>query len=109
MDGPPGPDGVPTKVEYRVWNPFRSKLAAAILGGAFCVVVLCCGIWMNDPDGDRKARWGPNNPNKPCTTINQNRKTAGVDHIWMGPGAKVLYLGAASGTTVSHVADIVGA
>lgn len=35
MDGPPGPDGVATKVEYRVWNPFRSKLAAAILGGAF--------------------------------------------------------------------------
>jgi rRNA 2'-O-methyltransferase fibrillarin len=22
-----------TKVEYRVWNPFRSKLAAAIIGG----------------------------------------------------------------------------
>lgn len=22
-----------TKVEYRVWNPFRSKLAAAVLGG----------------------------------------------------------------------------
>lgn len=22
-----------TKVEYRIWNPFRSKLAAAILGG----------------------------------------------------------------------------
>ena len=21
------------KVEYRVWNPFRSKLAAAVLGG----------------------------------------------------------------------------
>lgn len=53
-----------SKVEYRVWNPFRSKLAAAILGG--------------------------------------------VDNVWMGPGAKVLYLGAASGTTVSHVADIVG-
>lgn len=35
VDGPPGPDGVPTKVEYRVWNPFRSKLAAAILGGAW--------------------------------------------------------------------------
>lgn len=35
VDGPPGPDGVATKVEYRVWNPFRSKLAAAILGGAF--------------------------------------------------------------------------
>lgn len=22
-----------SKIEYRVWNPFRSKLAAAILGG----------------------------------------------------------------------------
>lgn len=28
---PQNEDG--TKVEYRVWNPFRSKLAAAILGG----------------------------------------------------------------------------
>jgi rRNA 2'-O-methyltransferase fibrillarin len=53
-----------SKVEYRVWNPFRSKLAAAILGG--------------------------------------------VDNIWMSPGSKVLYLGAASGTTVSHVSDLVG-
>ncbi|KAI3784015.1 hypothetical protein L1987_43106 [Smallanthus sonchifolius] len=53
-----------TKVKYRVWNPFRSKLAAAVLGG--------------------------------------------VDNIWMKPGSKVLYLGAASGTTVSHVSDLVG-
>merc|ERR1712176_1127075 len=52
------------KVEYRVWNPFRSKLAAAVLGG--------------------------------------------VDKIHMPPGSKVLYLGAASGTSVSHVSDIVG-
>lgn len=52
------------KTEYRAWNPFRSKLAAAILGG--------------------------------------------VDKIYMKPGSKVLYLGAASGTTVSHVSDIVG-
>ena len=52
------------KIEYRVWNPFRSKIAAAILGG--------------------------------------------IDNIWIAPGAKVLYLGAASGTTVSHVSDIVG-
>jgi rRNA 2'-O-methyltransferase fibrillarin len=56
-----GEDG---KVEYRVWNPFRSKIAAAILGG--------------------------------------------VENIWIKPGSKVLYLGAASGTTVSHVSDIVG-
>ncbi|KAF2148317.1 YDL014Wp-like protein [Myriangium duriaei CBS 260.36] len=53
-----------TKTEYRVWNPFRSKLAAGILGG--------------------------------------------IEDIHMGPGSKVLYLGAASGTSVSHVADIVG-
>ncbi|KAM7504786.1 hypothetical protein LguiB_003690 [Lonicera macranthoides] len=53
-----------TKVEYRVWNPFRSKLAAAILGG--------------------------------------------IEDIHMKPGARVLYLGAASGTTVSHVSDLIG-
>jgi len=52
------------KIEYRVWNPFRSKIAAAIMGG--------------------------------------------VENIYIKPGAKVLYLGAASGTTVSHVSDIVG-
>ena len=33
VDGPPAADGTTTKLEYRVWNPFRSKLAAAILGG----------------------------------------------------------------------------
>ena len=33
VDGPIGADGNATKLEYRVWNPFRSKLAAAILGG----------------------------------------------------------------------------
>ena len=32
----------------------------------------------------------------------------GVDNIYMQPGSKVLYLGAAAGTTVSHVSDIVG-
>jgi len=53
-----------TKVEYRVWNPFRSKLAAAIIGG--------------------------------------------VENVWVKPGARVLYLGAASGTSVSHVSDMVG-
>jgi rRNA 2'-O-methyltransferase fibrillarin len=26
-------EGTAGKLEYRVWNPFRSKLAAAILGG----------------------------------------------------------------------------
>jgi len=25
VEGPPGPDGNVTKIEYRVWNPFRSK------------------------------------------------------------------------------------
>lgn len=50
--------------EYRVWDPFRSKLAAAILNGLAEVPI-----------------------------------TVGVN---------VLYLGAASGTTASHISDIVG-
>lgn len=33
---------------------------------------------------------------------------AGIEEIHIKPGSKVLYLGAASGTTVSHVSDIVG-
>jgi rRNA 2'-O-methyltransferase fibrillarin len=32
----------------------------------------------------------------------------GVDDVCIVPGSKVLYLGASSGTTVSHVSDIVG-
>ena len=31
-----------------------------------------------------------------------------MDNIFIGPGSKVLYLGAASGTSVSHVSDLVG-
>ena len=34
VDGPANEDGTTTKIEYRVWNPFRSKLCAAILGGS---------------------------------------------------------------------------
>ncbi len=50
--------------EYRLWNPHKSKLAAAILR---------------------------NLPRLPIKS-----------------GSKLLYLGAASGTTVSHISDIVG-
>lgn len=50
--------------EYRLWNPYRSKLAAAILNGLKTVTIK--------------------------------------------PHHKVLYLGAASGTTASHISDIVG-
>jgi fibrillarin-like pre-rRNA processing protein len=52
------------KVEYRVWDAFRSKLAAAIIKGVRAVPIV--------------------------------------------PGNRILYLGAASGTTPSHVSDIVG-
>ena len=51
-------------VEYRTWDPFRSKLAAAMIKGL------------------------------PTDII--------------GEGSKVLYLGASTGTTASHVSDIVG-
>jgi len=50
--------------EYRIWDPYRSKLAAAI--------------------------------NK------------GLTELPITLGRKVLYLGAASGTTVSHISDILG-
>ena len=49
--------------EYRLWNPYRSKLAAAILKG--------------------------------------------IKNMHIKPGVNVLYLGAATGTTCSHVSDIV--
>lgn len=121
VDGPPGPDGVATKVEYRVWNPFRSKLAAAILGGAysgFCWggvrqyyrLPIDCGL--SSPNLGRSPMWVKHQTCLPPTNHDPLRhppNQSGVDHIWMGPGSKVLYLGAASGTTVSHVADIVGA
>src|SRR4030042_4030225 len=51
-------------IEYREWDAFKSKLAAAILKG--------------------------------------------LNQTGLKPGDVVLYLGAASGTTVSHVSDIVG-
>ena len=51
-------------VEYRSWNPTRSKLGALILKG--------------------------------------------VKNMPIKPDSKVLYLGVASGTTVSHVSDILG-
>lgn len=50
--------------EYRLWEPYRSKLAASILKG--------------------------------------------IETVPIKEGDKVLYLGSASGTTASHVADIVG-
>ncbi|MDA4120518.1 MAG: fibrillarin-like rRNA/tRNA 2'-O-methyltransferase, partial [Thaumarchaeota archaeon] len=51
-------------VEYRTWDPFRSKLAAAILKG--------------------------------------------LRDDLVGEGKKVLYLGVSTGTTASHVSDLVG-
>lgn len=50
--------------EFRIWDPYRSKLAAAILKG--------------------------------------------LEHVPIRKGSRVLYLGASTGTTVSHVSDIVG-
>ena len=49
--------------EYRIWNPRRSKLAAALLNG--------------------------------------------LKNLELEDASKVLYLGASTGTTVSHISDIV--
>lgn len=51
--------------EYRIWNPFRSKVAAAL--------------------------------------------KKGMADFQLKEGLRVLYLGAAEGTTISHLSDIVGA
>ena len=51
-------------VEYRLWNPYRSKLGAAI--------------------------------------------SKGMKRMEIKRGSRVLYLGAATGTTCSHVSDIIG-
>ncbi len=51
-------------VEYRIWDPFRSKLAAAL--------------------------------------------TIGLEVFPIKQASKILYLGASTGTTVSHISDIVG-
>lgn len=54
--------------------------------------------------------WHPlvTHTNHPCRSKLAASVLAGVDNIHIKPGAKVLYLGAASGTSVSHVSDIVG-
>ena len=52
------------KIEYRTWNPYRSKLAAAM--------------------------------------------QKGLKHMEIKDGDSVLYLGAATGTTCSHISDIIG-
>lgn len=51
-------------IQYRVWDPFRSKLAAAIMNG--------------------------------------------LEEFPFRDGSSVLYLGVSTGTTVSHISDIVG-
>jgi fibrillarin-like pre-rRNA processing protein len=51
-------------IEYRLWDPFRSKLAAAIMNG--------------------------------------------LEYFPFENKSKILYLGASTGTTISHISDIVG-
>jgi fibrillarin-like pre-rRNA processing protein len=57
-----GEELIQEDVEYRIWNPRRSKLAAALLNG--------------------------------------------LENLEIQDASKVLYLGASTGTTVSHISDI---
>ena len=43
VDGPLGADGNPMKLEYRVWNPFRSKLAGMSRGCSLNAVSVIAG------------------------------------------------------------------
>ena len=104
VEGPPGPDGIATKVEYRVWNPFRSKckrmdvvcFAFAFFFCTFETHSHILGVCFNNY-----------NNNIIIITV-AAAVLGGVDNIWIKPGSKVLYIGAAAGTSVSHVSDIVG-
>ena len=58
-----GEELIQEDAEYRIWNPRRSKLAAALLNG--------------------------------------------LENLELDDASKVLYLGASTGTTVSHISDIV--
>lgn len=89
------------KIEYRVWNPFRSKLAAAVLGGE---LISNCGSWSSKTICECRAL----HSRMVLLFLFLKLYSTGVANIWIHPGYKVLYLGAASGTTVSHVSDIVG-
>lgn len=51
--------------------------------------------------GDEYRTWNPNKSKLAAAIMN------GCSQIGIKPGSRVLYLGAASGTTVSHVSDIV--
>lgn len=37
VESPPGPDGNAVKVEYRVWNPFRSKCELINIFSLVCI------------------------------------------------------------------------
>ncbi|MDE0091253.1 MAG: fibrillarin-like rRNA/tRNA 2'-O-methyltransferase [Thaumarchaeota archaeon] len=52
------------KTEYRIWDPFRSKLAAAVMNG--------------------------------------------LETFPFGNGSRILYLGVSTGTTASHISDMIG-
>jgi rRNA 2'-O-methyltransferase fibrillarin len=47
VEGSPGPDGIAQKVEYRVWNPFRSKREYIVLIIA-CIHECMCLFWIGD-------------------------------------------------------------
>jgi rRNA 2'-O-methyltransferase fibrillarin len=82
---------------YRIWNPFRSKLASAVYGGVSNIWIVRNFLSLSHNH-----------------LLNIEFQIHFIDTIFFfccfikKPGAKVLYLGAASGTTVSHVSDIVG-
>lgn len=94
--------GATTKTEYRV-RPRRDPLR---------------GYWRKQSNvvshrsGTLCQSPRPNVEECRLTSCSRSKLAAGIlgglEQIYMKPGSKVLYLGAASGTSVSHVADIVG-
>lgn len=75
--------------------------------GKLCTLNLAPGLRVYDedlvrPGGQEYRLWDPAK-SKLCAAI-----IKGTSQIGIKPGSTVLYLGASTGTTVSHVSDIVG-
>ena len=46
VESPPGPDGVSVKVEYRVWNPFRSKSEFSLFTSLVVTTSSCMYVYV---------------------------------------------------------------
>lgn len=83
---------------YWVWDGTKRYLCTRNLDRGFSVY----GEQLFRHQGEELREWVPYRSKLAAALLK------GLDRMPISPGARVLYLGAASGTTVSHVSDVVG-